>query len=718
MEEWLTSLPSEIGYAIVTAALLGGLAWLWRRLHRPGTPQVATPGAPPIPALLPRAPQRFVNRERELAALDELANSSAAMGRTSVAVLSGMHGVGKSAVGSLWTHRNRKRFPGGVLWADFSRRRHPDGVRVSDVLADFLRELGTSDVAMPTTLDARQALFRRLTSDRRLLVLLDDVDQPAQAINAIPSGAGSLVVVTSAGRLEELVRDGAEALPLEPLSRKDAQELLESMTGPERLATDPSATQTIVNACGGLPIALCVCGAKLAVDKERTARWLANQLDDGSERLATLSPPGEFSVSGVFTMAYRNLSKPTARLYRLLGLHPGSDVAAPAAAAQAELSLDETNVLLGELEAAFLLAADARTRFRPHDLVREHMRSCARVDEAADTADAAVNRAIDWYVAAAQAADRAVVDDRLRLEGHDRVAAPNLPWLTSPAEAFEWFEVERHNVMAAQRAALDRERFERVWQVAEALWPLCASHKRFAEWVDSHRAAIVAGERLGDLRVIARMRSQLARAFAELGEHQDAREQMDAALTAAADAGITELVASVTEFGGVCQLRANDLDSALASFVEARGRFAASGLTRGVVLQDYHVGWCLLCMGRAFDAVEPLERARDGMRDLGDEINVGRSLVRLGEAFANLGLDDRARSSLLDAIDVLERAGVQFEQAEAHEALADLADGRHASETATEHRQSAYRLYRELGHPRADVMLTMLGSEDMARPAA
>jgi tetratricopeptide (TPR) repeat protein len=709
---WLNNLPGELGYGLATSFVLAVAGWALTRARRrragPAARETAPPAAIVVPRRLPRAPQRFVNREAQLTSLDGLLDRAETAEGPVVAVLSGMRGVGKSAMGSIWAHRNRGRFPGGTLCADFSRRGNPHGVRVSDVLGDFLRELGTSDAAMPITLRDRQRLFEHLTAERKLLVVLDDVDQPAQAISALPAGPGSLVVVTSAFGLEELVRGGAHPVFVDPLDDVSARALLVEIVEDGRFDDDPAATLEVVTACGGLPIALCVCGARIATRPERDVAWLAERLRAGPGRLATLSPHGEFNVAAVFSMAYRDLGLPAAMLYRRLGLHPGPDFTAPAAAALVGLPLTETTALLDQLEDAYLLSDDGDGHLRPHDLVRDHMRVCAIEDDDEADRDLAVGGAVGWYTAAVRAADHAVVEDRLRLGEQTGLTASDLPRLRSPADAFTWFGREARNVLAAQHAALDRELHERVWQIAEALWPLCASHKRFTEWIESHDAAILAGERLGDQRVLARMRSQLARAYAELGDYQRAGHEMALALEAALASGDEPLLASVIEFGGVCQLRAGDLANALQSFGQARAGFESCGLERGVALQDYHVGWCLILCGDYELALEPLDRAKATMERLGDSINVGRCLVRQGEVLARLNRVERARVALGDAIDVLDGCGVGFEQAEAHEALAALAERERDADVARAHRQRAYRLYRELGHPRADALLAIL----------
>jgi tetratricopeptide (TPR) repeat protein len=181
---------------------------------------------------------------------------------------------------------------------------------------------------------------------------------------------------------------------------------------------------------------------------------------------------------------------------------------------------------------------------------------------------------------------------------------------------------------------------------------------------------------------------------------------MTLALDAARRIQDGRLAASVVEFDGVCRLRAGEYPQALTAFGEARAGFQACGVKRGVALQDYHIGWCLVLAGDDELALDPLKRAEMAMRQIDDPINVGRALVREGEALTHLGQDIPAGEALEQALVVLEGAGVEFEQAEAHETLAALAERASDLDCARVHRQRAYRLYRQLGHPRADELLT------------
>lgn len=159
---------------------------------------------------LPNGPRFLINRDDELLQLESLLEEARTSPSPLVAVLSGMHGVGKSAVAAHWAQRNISEFANGGIGADLSRWRHRGAVDLDAVLATFLRLLGTDDESVPPTLDARRELFRRLTSRKRLVMVLDDVDLPAQVLTLMPAGAGSVVLVTTTFRdLDELFSLGA-----------------------------------------------------------------------------------------------------------------------------------------------------------------------------------------------------------------------------------------------------------------------------------------------------------------------------------------------------------------------------------------------------------------------------------------------------------------------------------------------------------------------------
>lgn len=145
-------------------------------------------------------------RTAELKALDELLPES------SLALVVGPAGVGKTALGVHWAHRVRSRFPDGLLYVSLGAS------GPLDALFELLALLG--DSSRPADLDRAASLYRSLLADRRVLLLLDDAISVAQVRPLLPGSPGCVVLVTSRAPLGGLVaREGAFRLVLEPRDR-------------------------------------------------------------------------------------------------------------------------------------------------------------------------------------------------------------------------------------------------------------------------------------------------------------------------------------------------------------------------------------------------------------------------------------------------------------------------------------------------------------------
>lgn len=173
---------------------------------------------PRRPRQLPPPPLSFIGTEPHLATITALADQALAHNRTQVVVLAGMPGSGKTSLVTAWAWINRERFGGGQLYVDLQpyRDRESGMVVLIDVMGRFLRGLGMCDDRQPAGIVARAAVFRDLTADQPVLVVIDNADQAAQARLFVPTAGGSVVLVTSRHRLSGLVMDGACTIDLAP----------------------------------------------------------------------------------------------------------------------------------------------------------------------------------------------------------------------------------------------------------------------------------------------------------------------------------------------------------------------------------------------------------------------------------------------------------------------------------------------------------------------
>ena len=199
----------------------------------------------------------------------------------------------------------------------------------------FLDAFEVPAARIPVSPDAQVNLYRSLLSGRRVLVLLDNARDAGQIRPLLPGSPGSSVVVTSRNRLLSLIADGAHPLTVGLLTETDARLLLARRLGADRVAAYPQAVQQIIDRCARLPLALSIVAARAAYP-DLPLPALAEELHETEGRLSALDT-GEaaIAVTAASSWSYQRLSDPAARLFRLLGSHPGPDITAPAAASLA-----------------------------------------------------------------------------------------------------------------------------------------------------------------------------------------------------------------------------------------------------------------------------------------------------------------------------------------------------------------------------------------------
>ncbi|KQX64371.1 AfsR family transcriptional regulator [Streptomyces sp. Root1310] len=313
------------------------------------------------PAQLPSALPSFVGRVVESEWLDRAAGSAAG-----VVLVGGMAGIGKSTLALHWAHRATGRFPDGQLYVAL-RGSDParPAVEPADALRGMLAALGVPESRMPDGPDALTGMYRTLLARRRVLVVLDDAVGTGQLSPLLPTGPGSLALVTSRHTLPGLVASGARPLRLAPPPAEEAYALLAARIGAGRVAAEPRAAEEIVARCGRLPLALALVAARAAGRRDFPLAAVAAGLREAHGSLDALAATRE-----AFQGSYRLLTPDGARLFRLLARHEGPDITPAGAAALAGLPVRRARQLLGVLADAHLLTEPAPGRYTLHVLLR------------------------------------------------------------------------------------------------------------------------------------------------------------------------------------------------------------------------------------------------------------------------------------------------------------------------------------------------------------
>lgn len=669
-------------------------AWLY--LPGSAAAPVFDPVDAPTPRQLPPVLATFVRRDAELRQLDEFGASA------DLLVIVGSPGIGKSALAARWAHGVRGRYPDGQLCAGLGGPGEP--VPVEQVLGQFLRSLGVPTPRVPVDAAEQAALFRSLTADRRVLVLLDDASSSAQVRMLLPSSGRSTTIVTSRSTLGGLIAAGARVVEVGPLSENDSVELLARVVGDRRIEDEPRSARRLAVLCAGLPIALCVAAARLVVHRRWPVVRVVTDLEDERRRLARLSIAGDLSVQAVFDMSYQALSLPAARLYRLLGLHPGPDFEAGVAAAALATPMAEAEGLLDELLTANLVEEMPSHRCRLQALIRLHARQQAEAVETEQERALALRRMVDWYLHTATRAGEYVTPHRTDVR-RDVSEVPVAPMeFRGHTDALDWLDRERVNLLAAARAAADQGWPAVAWQLADAMWGLFLYRTHYYDWLQFDLLAVQATRDCADRVAEAGAHDRLGLMYHAVGRNDEALGELADAAALWRELGDRHRIAGSMERFGFVHLDQGRVDQALEHFRRALAGYRELGELRSVGLALVSVGRALTRADRSADAVGPLSEAVAvlGALDVPDEYNTARAQIALGRAEAHVGSGDSALPRLEAALATMRAVNSPLGQADACYALGEL----HELSGDRDQARACYRrteeIFAELGTPGVD----------------
>ncbi|CNE98014.1 LuxR family transcriptional regulator [Mycobacterium tuberculosis] len=651
---------------------------------------VRDPGRMAVPRQLPRPIRHFTNRTVELAALDRLHRSG-----TGLVIVSGLGGVGKTAFAVHWAHLNSALFPDGQLYADLAGDDPANPITAEEVLSNFLRALGNAPEQIPIGSDAMAAAFRSEVVERRMLIILDGAASASQIRRILPSGAGCLVVVTSRNRLESLrVQDGAGSIELNPLAESDALELLRSVSAMENDRISDPLTQ-LARRCGFLPLTIRIAAGCIRGQDAAFVRDLVGGGDQRRPGPALFLEDGEGGAmpEDVVAWSYESLPPDAARMFRLSGLHTGSDFSLHAAAAAAGVDLAEAGRLLSLLGEACLLERTGDGRYQFHDLVKTHALERLKAEEAAERRHIAARRVIGFYARTADNADRVIAPERRH------VAADTSPWaltFESPQDAVAWCAVERRNLITVIDQAVLLGFDEYAWRLPIALIYFFVLHSHPVDRYNTALIAVAAARRLGDRDAEAWSQTCVGGAALALGEPLPALERFQAALSLCEEAGdisgraanlgnigatlvrlgrydeaLDSAAHSLRLFGDLGDARGESIQSRLLASIHRRlgdvdqayRRYeAAIAMADGVDLQAkgdalQELGELSGDQGRHADAVDCLRRALEIRRGLDDRAGAAATLLSLASPLIALGAVDSARADLGEALEIYEALG-------------------------------------------------------------
>ncbi|MFD8441648.1 BTAD domain-containing putative transcriptional regulator [Streptomyces globisporus] len=680
----------------------------------PAAPAVAalTAGAS-VPAQLPLPAAAFTGREPELATLDELLPGQDDK-VLAVAVVSGVSGVGKSALALHWANRAARHFPDGQLFIDVHGYREDDQpLSPMTVLDQALRALGVSSAQIPAGLPERSALYRSVLSGRRLLIILDDVRSSTQIRPLLPGRGQCVVLVTSRDQLDELAGDYAAVhIPLKVLTPDEADRMLATVIGAERVATDPVSAARLVELCGRLPLALRIAAGRLATRPHWSLRQLTSRLEDRFSRLDVLSP-NDGGVRAGFQLSYRELSPEAAQLYRRLGLLPVTTFTGWMGAAVLDVGVHRAEDLIEQLVDAQLLevstpgAGTLQSRFRIQELLRLFAWERAHVEDGEQEREDAVARAFGTLLTLADEAHRSLYGKGTLMPHRARhaVALPGTTVARLLADPIEWFESERTTVLGLTGHAAQNPALGHAWELIARTVPLFETRNYLDDWEQAARVSLEAARAAGDGLGAAVMLRSLGTLAITRRRYGDAEELLSQAMElldgrSADGSGERALVlrnlalcarfkgdldgaahfcrSALDHFGhsddlaershalgllAQIELERGDTEAGIALTREAIRSGEAAGSVRGKAQNIYRLAEAYLRAGEMRSAEDSCREVVSLTRVQGDRLGEAYALRALGETQWRQDRPHEAEATLKEALAVAEEVADRFLQA-------------------------------------------------------
>lgn len=542
-------------------------------------------------------------------------------GAVVVAAVIGAGGLGKTTLAVHAAHLLRAQYPDGQLYASMlGATQHP--VAPSVVLARFLRDLGMDPARIPVDEEERAAQYRSRLTDRRVLIVLDDAKDAAQVRPLLPGSASCAVVVTTRSRMPDLA--GSRFVDLDVLGPDEARSMFATIIGASRADAEPDATDEVLAACAGLPLAIRIAGARLAARGGWSVRTIARRLSDERHRLDELET-GDLAVRTCFEVSFSSLpgrAQPDgiepAQAFRLLGVWPGLSIELRAAAALLGQPEETVADALEVLVDAQLLQSPAPDRYRFHDLLRTYAADRALAEETVQVRDAAVRRLLSWYLHTVVAMAQIVSPHRDQVSPGEMEAGALPLSFSTVDEALDWCETERTNLVAATREAAGLDLHEVAWKLPVAALSFFNRRTYWEEWLVTHRIALDSARQAGDQRGEAWVLNNIGMAYARQGREEG-----------------------------------------VGYFQQALAIRREIGDRQGEAQAANNVAYASLLLKRYEEALEWLYVALDIQREVGHRFGEGITLNNLGEAYLELGRFDEAIDWLGQALAVYREIGAR-----------------------------------------------------------
>ncbi|MET9247306.1 BTAD domain-containing putative transcriptional regulator [Nonomuraea sp. NPDC003709] len=670
---------------------------------------------PDTPRMLPPEVPDFTGRCAELDQIHRYVKAWENGESAPLVAISGMAGVGKTALAVHAANQIREAFPGGQIYLNLNG--YGEGVPPTppaDALAVLLAKLGAQPQTLPQSLEKRMELFRELLGDHRLLLVLDNARSSEQVRPLIPARSNCFTIITSRNRLAGLVaRNSAKLMVLDILDATESTHLLRQIVGSGRVDSDLAAATTLCRLCGGLPLALRIAGSRAATRPRSILASLADELKTETERLGKLIVVDDDeipSLRAVFSWSHQSLKPLDARMFTLLGLLRGNHISPQVAAALAGVSRERATAILNSLVDQNLLEEVWPAGFRLHDLLQIYASELASALPGEEQRKP-MARVLSYYAFSAAAANRILAPHRSAVTLPGRSDYTEV--FASYDEALAWCSAELVNIEAVVRQAVDQGFDEIAARLPIVLWNFLFLQKPWSTWIEIHCKGLVSARRTGNKSIEAWLLHNLANAYRELGRLAEALDAFTRALEFRRQLSDSEGEAWSLTGAALTMTAQGDFSKSLAQFEQALQIFATLGDRYGEAVTRLYRTETLRMTGRLTEALDCGNLALAIFLELRDQQGVGAVLHALGEILHALGRSTEALTQLAGARAIRQQIGDRSGEGESCSTIAKVLHSLDRKAEAGRFLRAATKIFKELGDPRLDDVQRRLRNNDV-----
>ena len=570
---------------------------------------------------LPQPPADFTGREELIAQLiaDFEKGKGATITGQPIHGLTGMGGIGKTALGLVVAHQIAKDYPDAQIFLDLKGTTTP--LSAMEIMRHVI--LSFEPTVDLSTLDEANlsAAYQSVLHGKKVLLFFDNA-RSAEQIALLRPPETCALLVTSRWLFSV---PGLHIRRVDVMSEANARAFLLELC--HRIGDAEQAAPELAKACAYLPLALRIAGSFLQVNNDWSVEKYIATLNDRKQRLAILEQSHkdaelttEPTLLAAFELSYRQLSEENRKHWRMLGVFPAS-FNWIAASAMWGLNEAETLKNLGLLLRYSLLDYDeAFFRYSLHDLLADYALSQLGAEEEQEARLKHASHYKDVLSAA----------DEIYLEGGENVLTGlhllNLEW--------ENIQTGQAWVAAGGHDRVTKELCVAYPDAGASVLSLRRHPRERIRWLER---AVSAAREIGDRQGEGKALGNLGAAYQDFGETGKAIEFYQQALVIIRESGNRRFEGIMLGNLGVAYQDFGETGKAIELYEQDLAIAQETADRRGESTALHNIGNAYRSSGEIHKAIKFLERALVIDREIGDRRGEGDDLGSLGNAYADLG---------------------------------------------------------------------------------